>query len=67
LIGIAQAPNKKTGGEIAAGPDVLVSLGLFSDFFNVAASRPAKSPRNGFLSMAGLCLRQCQGAWGHRV
>jgi hypothetical protein len=45
LIGIGQTPNRN-GDETAAGLNGLVILGLFSDFFNVAASRPAKSPRN---------------------
>jgi hypothetical protein len=30
--------------------------GLFSDLFNVAASRPAKGPRNGMLALAPLPL-----------
>jgi hypothetical protein len=36
--------TQKTGGGFAAGPNGLLQRPL-SDFFNVAASRPAKSPR----------------------
>jgi hypothetical protein len=38
---IALSNNKKTGRKSRAG----FLIGPFSDLFNVAASRPAKSPR----------------------
>jgi hypothetical protein len=48
---MAQPNKNKAGGEkIATGPWEDIFSRPFSDFFNVAASRPAKSPRNYELS-----------------
>jgi len=58
LIGIERTPKKTGGVKNAAGLNEFVILGLFSDLFYVAASRPAKSPRMSVTFTLGAPLRQ---------